>query len=610
MSETIKKKRKVSEEHRCFQDSWINKYFFIQFKEKPTCLICRESVAVFKEFNIQRHYETKHKTKYDNFTDKARESQLHLLKKKFEDETSAVKSMFSRQVKGKDDIVTASYKIASLIAKEQQAFSCGEFIKKCIIAAVEEIAPDKCSAFKEISLSRPTIARRVEDIGQNLQGQLQTKAETFSFFALALDESTDICDTAQLLIFVRGIDQEFTITEELASLQSMKDRTSADDLFEEVVQCLKRLNLSWNNLCGLTTDGAPSMIGSRNGLVTKVLHQMEIQNLELPLPVHCIIHQQALCCKILEMNHVVNVVRDIVNFIRSRGLNHRQFQAFLEEIGSEFSDVLYHNQVRWLSRAQVLSRFFSLLSEIEIFLTEKEKPYPELSDASWLWDLAFLTDISNHCNDLNLKLQTQGKFIFELLNDVSAFELKLNLFTKQIENKNFVHFNCCKKMQEKHPTEFSTVKFFNLLEKLKIDFQTRFQKLKGQQSVLFRLIENPFQIDETTVRENFQMEIIELKTNTYLKDLYEEKRKNLPNFYKNLAEESFPEIKKLAKRVFSMFGSTYLCEQTFSRMKCIKSKERSRLTDDHLHYLLRAATTKFEPDIKKLALQKQTQVSH
>jgi hypothetical protein len=39
---------------------------------------------------------------------------------------------------------------------------------------------------------------------------------------LALDESTDTLDTAQLLIFVRGIDAEFEITEELAGLQSKK----------------------------------------------------------------------------------------------------------------------------------------------------------------------------------------------------------------------------------------------------------------------------------------------------------------------------------------------------------------------------------------------------
>jgi hypothetical protein len=40
---------------------------------------------------------------------------------------------------------------------------------------------------------------------------------------LALDESTDTCDTAQLLILVRGIDAEFEITEKLAGLQSLKE---------------------------------------------------------------------------------------------------------------------------------------------------------------------------------------------------------------------------------------------------------------------------------------------------------------------------------------------------------------------------------------------------
>ena len=40
---------------------------------------------------------------------------------------------------------------------------------------------------------------------------------------MALDESTDIEDTAQLLVFIRGIDENFEITEELLSLEHLKD---------------------------------------------------------------------------------------------------------------------------------------------------------------------------------------------------------------------------------------------------------------------------------------------------------------------------------------------------------------------------------------------------
>jgi len=38
-----------------------------------------------------------------------------------------------------------------------------------------------------------------------------------------------------------------------------------------------------------------------------------------------------------------------VNYIQCNGLNHCQFQHFLEEVGSEFDYVIYYLAVRWLS---------------------------------------------------------------------------------------------------------------------------------------------------------------------------------------------------------------------------------------------------------------------
>ena len=56
----LAKRRKVDNECRSFNDEWTKKYFSILHFGKPTCLICNQSVAVNKEFNIKRHYETKH----------------------------------------------------------------------------------------------------------------------------------------------------------------------------------------------------------------------------------------------------------------------------------------------------------------------------------------------------------------------------------------------------------------------------------------------------------------------------------------------------------------------------------------------------------------------
>ena len=41
-------KRKIDLECRVFKQQWTDDYFFVQCKEKAVCLICKETVAVFK----------------------------------------------------------------------------------------------------------------------------------------------------------------------------------------------------------------------------------------------------------------------------------------------------------------------------------------------------------------------------------------------------------------------------------------------------------------------------------------------------------------------------------------------------------------------------------
>ena len=57
----LSKGRKVDEEFRAFKEEWENNFFFVNHLERPTCVICHESIAFNKEYNIKRHYESKHK---------------------------------------------------------------------------------------------------------------------------------------------------------------------------------------------------------------------------------------------------------------------------------------------------------------------------------------------------------------------------------------------------------------------------------------------------------------------------------------------------------------------------------------------------------------------
>ncbi|KAL4126536.1 hypothetical protein QTP88_010757 [Uroleucon formosanum] len=119
----------------------------------------------------------------------------------------------------------------------------------------------------------------------------------------------------------------------------------------------------------------------------------------------------------MSWDSIMKEVVSIINFIRSNGLNHKQFQSVLIEINAEYGDVLYYTAVRWLSRGRVLERFFVLRQEIYNFLKEKGKDASMLENQTWISELAFCVDIlkcgvSEKTNTLRFK--SKG-FLKELL---------------------------------------------------------------------------------------------------------------------------------------------------------------------------------------------------
>lgn len=325
------------------------------------------------------------------------------------------------------------------------------------------ICPEKMQDFKNISLSRNTVGQRIEDLSANLKEQVTDKVPTFDFYSIACDDSTDSTDT-------------------------------------------ENMNLSWAKLCGITTAGTPGMIGEWNGMASMVCNKVRESRGEA-VKMHCIIHQEVLCAKAIQMNDVMTTVVKTINLIRSRALNHRELQSFLSDIDAEYGEVIYHSNVRWLSHGSALQRFYSLRSEIDQFLKEKNLTLDQLNDPDWLADLAFLVDLTSHLNALNKSLQGKDQLISEMYAHLKSFAFK-----RQISDHNALHFPSLSEIisslsDSNIPGEME--KYSTVLTSIITEFNQHFQDFSAIDNGI-KLFSTPFSVDVEEVQENVQLELMVL----------------------------------------------------------------------------------------------------
>ena len=608
-------KRKYEDEHRTFLTEWESLYFFVERNGKPFCLICQASLAHFKASNLQRHFSSLHANIDQEFPKgtELRKHKLVTLKSQAEKQIQ----FFQKFTKHSETVTLASYQLAWNIARAKKPYNEGEFVKKCLSDVVEILSPenDKLKRMvSDVQLSRHTVEHRISDINTAIESQLHSELQACEYFSVALDESCDIQDKPQLAIFTRSVSNDCVIKEELLDIVPLKDRTRGIDVKETMMAAFGKANLPIPKLTAIATDGAPAMIGSVNGLVGLCKADQtfpEFWNF------HCIIHREQLVSKSLNLDNVMKPVMEIVNYIRTHALNHRQFKNLIAELDQGLpGDLPLHCTVRWLSKGKVLSRFFELLDAVKLFMEEKDKDYPELSDLKWIMDLAFLVDMLCHLDRLNLTLQGKLKMLPDLVQSVFAFVNKLKLFKTHIQKGDLTHFPTLLKASGQVTSAAlnkQTARYATLVENLHESFVTRFRDLQLKRPQITFLVD-PFNAETDCLKAPLvtdeaaaELEMIDLCEEDQLKPAL---REGTIEFWKSVPMEKYPNVKRAALKILSMFGSTYVCESVFSTLKHVKSKHRSVLTDTHVKELLRVATTEYKPDLKRIVQGKECQKSH
>ena len=292
------------------------------------------------------------------------ESKLSSLKRQKLDQTGT----FRRTNKA---AVHASYAIALHVAKTKKPHNIGETLRKpCILESVKLVLGEKVSqTMKQISLSNDTIKSRIHEMSDNIKSKVLSKIDSSPVFALQLDESTDISNLSQLLVYVRYVADK-RINEEFLFCQSLETTSKAVDIFQMLIDFFDKTELSWSKLVGVCTDGAAAMIGANSGLIFLVKQKNPaIQG------THCMIYKTVLVSKTIpkRLHEHMSVVIKVVSYVKSSPLNTRLFSKLCKDMNADHTALLYQTQVRWLSKGNVLSRIFEQREEVKLFLVAKQK---------------------------------------------------------------------------------------------------------------------------------------------------------------------------------------------------------------------------------------------
>ncbi|XP_032244048.1 zinc finger MYM-type protein 6 isoform X1 [Phoca vitulina] len=561
---------------------------------RPQCVICGEILSTenMKPANLSHHLKTKHSELENKPVDFFEQKSLEM-----ECQNSSLKKCLLVE----KSLVKASYLIAFQIAASKKPFSIAEeLIKPYLVEMCSEVlgssAGDK---MKTIPLSNNTIGHRIDELSADIEDQLIQKVRKSKWFALQVDESSEISNITLLLCYIRFIDYDCSdIKEELLCCIEMPSQITGFEIFELISKYIDSKSLNWTHCVGLCTDEAASLTGRCSAFRAKI---QEIATNTVAFT-HCFIHREHLAAAKLSpcLHEILLQSAQILGFIKSNALNSRMLTILCEDMGSEHVNLPLHAEVRWISRGRILTRLFELRHEIEIFLNQKHSDLARyFLDEEWVAKLAYLSDIFSLINELNSSLQGTMTTLFNLYNKMDIFKEKLKMWLKRTQENDYDMFPSFSEFLNSSDLNMRGIASIisEHLEGLSQMFHDCYPPEEDLRSGNLWII-NPFMNHQNSNLTDFEEEkLVQLSSDLELQSVF--KSMSVTQFWIN-AKTSYPELHEKAMKFLLPFSTIYLCDATFSALT--ESKQRNLLVSGPA---LRLAVTSLIPRIEKLVKEKE-----
>ena len=129
-----------------------------------------------------------------------------------------------------------------------------------------------------------------------------------------------------------------------------------------------------------------------------------------------------------------------------------------------------------------------------------------LCDENWLDNLAFLTDITQHLSEPNLKLHGTSQLVNKMFDFICAFEKILELFQVQLGRSTLKHFMCLAARLMAFP-DLDSTNYVASVQKLRDEFTSWFPEFTRDE-IKVELFAHPFYLAVEDSPDDCQMELI------------------------------------------------------------------------------------------------------
>ncbi|MBN3271492.1 GT2D2 protein, partial [Polyodon spathula] len=87
------------------------------------------------------------------------------------------------------------------------------------------------------------------------------------FFSLLVDESTDVCNTAQICIFLWAVFEDCSVKEDILAVVPLTGKTCSEDIYLAFKHSLQEIDAPLQKLVSIATHGALAMLRMKIGFI-------------------------------------------------------------------------------------------------------------------------------------------------------------------------------------------------------------------------------------------------------------------------------------------------------------------------------------------------------